>query len=138
MTVPDNATGEVGFLNEGFWGMDVRPGVFNASFYVLRSPARGNGTLTSIDVSLRSNRTSHVWASSSIDFSTASNISVFEFQQYSTQIVNTANAPNSNNTLAITFNASEVAGDTYYFGLLSCFPETFKDRPNGLRRDLAK
>ena len=138
MTVPDNATGEVGFLNEGFWGMDVRPGVFNASFYVLRSPARGNGTLTSIDVSLRSNRTSHVLASSSIDFSTASNISDFEFQQYSTQIVNTANAPNSNNTLAITFNASEVAGDTYYFGLLSCFPETFKDRPNGLRRDLAQ
>lgn len=27
--IPDDATGEVGFLNEGYWGMDVRPYVQN-------------------------------------------------------------------------------------------------------------
>ena len=35
-------------------------------------------------------------------------------------------------------NASEVAGDTFYFGLVSLFPETFKGRKNGLRRDLGE
>jgi alpha-L-arabinofuranosidase len=46
-------------------------------------------------------------------------------------------APNSNNTFAITFDASEVAGNTYCFGLVSLFPETYNGRPNGLRRGLA-
>ncbi|CAG8686525.1 11338_t:CDS:10, partial [Acaulospora colombiana] len=31
--VPAGATGEVGFLNEGFWGINVEPQVYDASFY---------------------------------------------------------------------------------------------------------
>ena len=48
MDIPWDATGEVGLLNEGWWGMDIRPGTYNASFYILRDSARGNGTLTSM------------------------------------------------------------------------------------------
>ena len=117
--------------------MDVRPGTYNASFYILSETARDNGTLSHIDVSLRSNLTGDVWTTSTIPFSSSDNISDFEWTQYSTQLVNTAMAPNSNNSFAITFDASEVAGNTYYFGLVSCFPETYNNRPNGLRRDLA-
>lgn len=121
----------------GFWGMDVRPGTYNASFFLLSNKARNNGSLSAIDVSLRSNLTDDVWASSTIPFTRGNNVSDFEWTQYSAQIVNDVKAPNSNNSFAITFNASEVAGNTYYFGLISLFPETYAGRPNGLRKDLA-
>ena len=35
-------------------------------------------------------------------------------------------APNSNNTFAVTMSASEVAGITFYFDLISLFGATFK------------
>jgi alpha-N-arabinofuranosidase len=53
-------------------------------------------------------------------------------------ISNSQLAPNINNTFAITMDASQVAGHTLYFGLISLFPETFKGRTNGLRKDLAQ
>ncbi|EXJ76317.1 alpha-N-arabinofuranosidase [Cladophialophora psammophila CBS 110553] len=46
--------------------------------------------------------------------------------------------PNSNNTFAITFDAAEVAGNMYYFSLVSLFPETFNGRANCIRRDLGQ
>ncbi|KIW13501.1 hypothetical protein PV08_08689 [Exophiala spinifera] len=136
--IPWDATGEVGILNEGWWGIDVRPGTYNASFYILSNKPRNNGTLSHIDVSLRSNLTDDVWSSSSISFGEGQNISSFEWTQYEVQLGNTVKAPNSNNTFAITFDASEVAGNTYYFSLVSLFPETYKNRPNGIRKDLGE
>ena len=62
----------------------------------------------------------------------STNISDFEWTQYSTQLSNVMKVPNSNNTFAITFDASEVAGNTYCFGLVGLFPETYNGRPNGL------
>ena len=143
LDIPFNATGEVGILNEGFWGIDVRPGTYNASFYAKANKPRHNGTLSHIDVSLRSNLTSDIWSTASIPFSpgnniSSNNISSFEYTQYAVQLNNAASAPNSNNTFAITFDAAEVAGNTYYFSLLSLFPETFNNRPNGIRRDLGQ
>ena len=117
-------------------GMDVRPQTYNASFFILANAARNNGTLSWIDVSLRSNLSGQVWASSTIPLG-PTNVSDFEFTQYSAQIINSASAPNSNNSFAITMDASAVAGNTYYFGLVSLFPETYKNRVNGLRPDLA-
>lgn len=135
--IPYDATGEVGFLNEGWWGIDVRPQTYNASFYMLANAPRDNGTLSGIDVSLRSNLTDDVWSTATIPIEKGG-YSSFEYTQFHAQIVNDVKAPNSNNTFAITFNATEVAGSTFYFGLLSLFPETYKDRPNGLRKDLAQ
>ena len=136
--IPYNAAGEVGFYNEGWWGIDVRPGTYNVSFYVKANGPRNNGTLSKIDVSLRSNLTGETFATSSIPFSPGNNISSFEWTQYTTQIENTATAPNSNNTFAVTFDGSEVAGDSYFFDLVSLFPETYKNRPNGIRKDLGE
>ena len=136
--IPSDATGEVGIRNLGYWGMDVRPGVYNASFYILANAPRSTGRLSHIDVSLRSNLTGETWSSSSIVFGGENgNVSDFEYKPFTAQIVNNVTAPNSNNTFAITFDASEVAGSTFYFGLTSLFPETYKNRPNGLRPDLA-
>ena len=47
-------------------------------------------------------------------------------------------APNSNNTFAVTMNASEVAGTTFYFDLISLFGATYNNRTNGLRADLGQ
>ena len=93
--------------------MDVRPSTYNASFYILANAARSNSTLTGIDVSLRSNLTNQTWASSTIPVSINETISTFDYVQLSAQIQNTVMAPNSNNTFAITMNASEVAGTTF-------------------------
>lgn len=129
--IPYNATGEVGIENLGFWGMDVSPQVYTAEFYALSNAPRNNGSLTGINVSLRSNMTGEVWAQSTI---ATNNVSSFRYQHFQTEINNQATAPNSNNTFAITFNASEVAGNTYYFGFTSLFPQTYES--TAIRQDL--
>lgn len=138
LDIPWDATGEVGFLNEGWWGIDVHEGLYNASLYIKSNKPRNNGTLSHIDVSLRSNLTEEIWCMSSIPFGSGNNISSFEYNQYEVQLSNSVKAPSSNNTFAITFDASETAGNTYYFSLLSLFPETYNNRPNGIRRDLGE
>ena len=138
LTIPWNATGEVGVQNEGWWGIDVRPQTYDASFYIQANEGSSNGSLSAINLSLRSNLTDDVWATTSLPFSPGKNISTFDWQQYSASIENTATAPNSNNTFAITMDAEEVAGNVYYISLVSLFPPTYKDRPNGIRRDLGE
>lgn len=82
--------------------------------------------------------TEDVWESTSIPFSPGNNISTFDWQQFETTIGNTATAPNSNNTFAITMDGEEVAGNIHYISLVSLFPETYKGRPNGIRKDLGE
>ena len=133
--IPWNATGEVGFLNEGWWGFDVRPQRYNASFYILPSTPRYNKTLTHIDVSLRSNLTDDVWSKSTIVVD--NQLSTYNYTKFETQLHNIVKVDNANNSFAITFDASEVAGSTFYISLISLFGETFKGRQNGLRKDIA-
>ena len=130
-----NATGEVGFLSEGWWDINVKPQTYNASFYIMPSYPRYNDMLTQISVSLRSNLTEDVWVTSSM---LKGNLSTFNYTQFHTQLHNTVTAPNANNSFAVTFNASEVAGNTFFISLISLFGETFKGRQNGLRKDLAE
>ncbi|KAL8718435.1 MAG: hypothetical protein Q9225_004434 [Loekoesia sp. 1 TL-2023] len=134
---PPNTLGEVGFLNLGFFGMSVRPQVYNASLYILAGGPFEGTNLTTLNVSLRSGSTQDVWVTSTIPVPHDS-ISDETWTQLSAQITNEANAPDSNNTFAVTFNGTEVAGKTFYFSLVSLFPPTFKNRPNGMRADLAE
>jgi alpha-N-arabinofuranosidase len=134
--IPAGATGEVGFLNEGFWGIDVKQQPYKASFYV-KGGAGFPGKLTGLTVSLRSKITSQVWTQQSITFE-GKNLSSTGYTQINTVLTPDAKAPNSNNTFAITFRAEEAAGQTLYFNLISLFPPTYKNRPNGLRLDLAE
>ena len=94
------------------------------------------GNLTGINVSLRSNATGEVWATTKIPVS--GGLSDFDYTYLSSALVNTVFAPDVNNVFAVTFDAAEVNGSTFYFDLISLFPETFKNRPNGLRKDLAQ
>lgn len=132
----ENATGEVGFLNEGWWGINVEAGVaYNSSFFVLANSPAESMNLTGFNVSLRSNLTSDVWTSARIP---VQNLSAFDYTQLSAPLMPLLSAPNSNNTFAVTMDASEVAGTTFYFDLISLFGATYKNRTNGLRADLAQ
>ena len=118
----------------GWWGMQVTPQTYNASFYM--QPRGIYPNLTSIDVSIVSNLTGETWVSSSI--SVPENLTTFSYTQFATQLVNTETAPNSNNSFMVTFDAAEASGRTFYFALNSLFGETFKGRPNGIRKDLGE
>ena len=49
---------------------------------------------------------------------------------------NSSAAPNGNNEWRLLFDASKVMG-ALNFGLVELFPPTYKNRPNGLRNDVA-
>ncbi|KAL3425240.1 alpha-N-arabinofuranosidase A [Phlyctema vagabunda] len=135
-TNSSNSTGPVGFQNMGWWGIPVTPQVYNVSFYVYPDQVRNRAVpSTSITVSLQSNITGEIWASVKIP---AQEWNVVNWTLISTQIENTVTAPDSNNTLAITFDSVEAVGQTYYFSQISLFGETFKGYQNGLRKDLAQ
>jgi alpha-L-arabinofuranosidase len=118
----------------GWWGMDVRPQIYSSSFYVLANTARYKSESTNFTVSIRSNLTGEVWASADIP---GVKVPTVDYVQLSVDINNKIKAPNSNNSFAITMDAKAVAGHTFYFSLVSLFPETYKNRSNGLRKDLA-
>lgn len=120
----------------GWWGIPVTPQTYNVSFYVYPDQVRNAKKLnTSITVALQSNITGEVFASTIIP---AQSWNVVNWTHVTTQIVSNVTAPDSNNTLAITFDPSEAAGQTYFFSLISLFGETFKGYENGLRKDLAQ
>ena len=50
----------------------------------------------------------------------------------------TTSAPNNDNSFFISVDGAEAAGQTINFAMLSLFPPTFKDRPNGMRIDIAE
>ena len=165
VTFPPNVTGPVGFMNTGFWGMDVTPQTYTGSFYI-RAEVETYTTstnMTSITMDLRSNLTDDdIWVQTNKTLS----IEIFRYGQVNFTLQNSVSAPNGNNSFAITFDGEQVAGQTFHFALLSLFPETFKsesgqttspkfirficfgsdgraadpvlaDRQNGLRKDIA-
>ncbi|KAF8247046.1 glycoside hydrolase [Wilcoxina mikolae CBS 423.85] len=132
--IPTNATGEVGFLNEGWWGMDVKPQPYDASFYIKPSGPLYNKNISGLTVSLAI--TDDVFASERIIFDEP--LSTTKYTAFNSILTPTRSATNSNNTFAITFNASEAAGNTFFFNLISVFPPTYKGRKNGLQKGLAE
>lgn len=133
--IPSNASTDAGFENMGWWGIPVTPQAYNVSFFIYPDQVRNQyKPSSSVTVSLVSNITGEVWASTIIP---AQTWNVVNWTYIETQIVNNVTAPNSNNSLSITFDSS-TAGQTYFFDQISLFGETFKGYKNGLRKDLAE
>ncbi|KAL1305728.1 hypothetical protein AAFC00_007314 [Neodothiora populina] len=122
-----NATvGAVGFANSGWWGIDVRVQKYSGSFWV---KGDYNG---SFRAALVSDITNETFGSAVISARTSSS----KWSEYNYTLIPDAAAPNSNNSLIITFDAAAVSGSSLDFHLISLFPPTYKDRPNGMRVDL--
>jgi len=135
-TTANETSSQVGFENMGWWGIPVTPQTYNVSFFIYPDQVRNQyNPSTSITVSLRSNITGEIWASTVVP---AQSWNVVNYTFVSAQIVNTVTAPDSNNTLAITFDSVAASGQTYFFDQISLFGETFKGYRNGLRNDLAQ
>lgn len=122
----DASSGQVGFYNDGWWGMDVQKQDYNGSFYVKGSY---NGSFTA---SLQSNLTNATFGSVLIESSADSG----GWVQHNYTITPDTAAPNSNNTLVITFDAAGASDGYLDFNLISLFPPTYKNRTNGQRIDL--
>ncbi|KAF4553728.1 Alpha-L-arabinofuranosidase C-terminal domain-containing protein 2 [Elsinoe fawcettii] len=118
-----NGTGKIGFKNEGYWGMDVRPQTYTGSFWV-KGAYEGSFT-----AALQSNLTDEIFASVDIESKSVEG----EWTEHTFELVPEKVAPSSNNSLAITFDAA-----TLDFNLISLFPPTYKNRKNGLRTDIAE
>ena len=113
----------VGIANEGFWGIPVRPNTrYRASFYAKAAPGF-NGSLT---VAIVSNEGATTYASAEVRGLTDT------WRKYQAVLQTHAAPVSAANHLAITASGA----GTIWFNMVSLFPPTFDNRPNGNRRDI--
>ncbi|KAH8157393.1 hypothetical protein CIB48_g10846, partial [Xylaria polymorpha] len=126
--LPASASGQAGFSNDGYWGMDVKVQDYQGSFWV-----RGNYTGV-FTASLQSKITGEQFGAVQIK----SESQAQEWVQHEFTLTPNKDAPSSNNTFAITFEAADLKSASLDFNLISLFPPTYKGRKNGMRIDLAE
>ncbi|CAN5475799.1 hypothetical protein BH11BAC5_BH11BAC5_11150 [soil metagenome] len=146
----EKAAGKVGIANEGYWGIPVKPSTtYSASFYIkgtgrtepFRWPWEPKPTtppLPDIDdnaagpitVSIESNDGKTVYASGTINLAK----SIF-WKKYAVTLTTKADVkPTADARFVIT---TDRVGQ-YYFNLVSLFPPTYNNKPNGFRPELIK
>ncbi|KAJ5307027.1 hypothetical protein N7508_006042 [Penicillium antarcticum] len=118
-------TGTAGLTNAGFWGIDVRPQKYSGSFYVKGS------YMGSFTASLRSS-TGKVLASTKVTSKSVAD----HWVQHSFILTPSKKAANSNNTFSLTFDGPKASSGSLDFNLISLFPPTWNNRPNGMRKEL--
>jgi alpha-L-arabinofuranosidase len=132
LTVPQNAgSGRIGVANSGYWGLPVKPSTsYRVSFYG-RSNAAAPDSLT---VDLESN-SGQVWATATATISAVNG----PWSRYTATLHTGAQIPSSlENRFVISTPAAAAAGDTLWFTLVSLFPPTYDNAPNGFRIDLMR
>jgi alpha-N-arabinofuranosidase len=118
-----DAKNQAGVLNTGWWGMAFKPNTtYNGSFYAKAASA----DLGPISVSLVSDNTSKEVASTTV------NGVGTEWKQYTFTLHTGAIQPSAQNHLVIT----AARAGTLWLQLVSLFPPTFHNTPNGNRVDL--
>ncbi|CEL56035.1 hypothetical protein RSOLAG1IB_07488 [Rhizoctonia solani AG-1 IB] len=127
VAVPAGATGSVGFQNSGYWGIKVQSGwKYTGSLY-----AKSDGYTGSVTVSLVS-QSGTTYATKTLKGVSSS------WKKFTFEFKPTKSAPNNSNFFRVTVDGSKAAGKTIHFGLFSLFPPTYRNRPNGMRIDLAE
>jgi len=119
----ENGQGTVDLINSGYWGINVKEG----TSYRVKSHLRP-GTYQGKLSALLTSRDGKVLASKEFGEVKPSN----NWQEFKTTLEATASDP------AARFVLRFVGKGTMQVDWVSLFPPTFKDRPNGLRPDLAK
>ena len=144
----EKAAGRVGIANEGYWGIPVKPSTtYKASFYIkgtARSepfrwpwepkpttpplPVIENNTPGPITVTIESNDGKTVYASGTINLEKSN-----YWKKYELTLTTAADVkPTKDARFVISTNRVGL----YYFNLVSLFPPTYNNRPNGNRTDL--
>ncbi len=146
----ETVNGRAGIANEGYWGIPVKPSTtYTASFYLKgtdrREPHRWpwepkpatpplpvieNNTAGPITVSIESNDGKTVYATGTIHLEK----SIF-WKKYSLTLTTKADVkPTADARFVITTDRVGL----YYFNLVSLFPPTYNNKPNGFRPELIK
>jgi alpha-N-arabinofuranosidase len=111
-----------GIANEGYWGVPVKPDLtYHASFYAKASGAGGN-----LSLSIESADGETIYAQA--DGPKVSS----QWQRYAVTLKARSDVQPATGNFVI----STTDPGTYWFNLVSLFPPTFHDRPNGNRVDL--
>ncbi|KAL3485735.1 alpha-N-arabinofuranosidase A [Aspergillus germanicus] len=138
--VGTTSTEFVGFANTGYNGIPLSNSTSNVEYY---TSFRMMGDYTGdILIRLVGSRSGNVYGATNLNirgdwahfqfFETRFNVSVRpEMQRGYFE-------DNGDIEWQVLFRADEVRGDVLNFGLLQLFPPTYKDRPNGLRDDIAR
>jgi alpha-L-arabinofuranosidase len=114
----------VGIANDGYWGIPVKPKTtYRLSFYA-KSDGPGNGPLTA---SIESNDGTKVFATATVPQITG------QWQKYTATLTTSEDATP---TAATRFVISTEKPGKLWFNLVSLFPPTYHDRPNGNRIDI--
>ena len=115
-----------GIANEGFWGIPVRPATrYRASFYAKASPEFKGPVM----LELVSTEDDAVHAGAQVPEITG------DWKKYEAVLTTPAeSAPSAKNRLVL----SAAAKGTVWFSMVSLFPPTFNDRPNGNRPDIMR
>ncbi|OTB00698.1 glycoside hydrolase family 51 protein [Hypoxylon sp. CI-4A] len=120
---------EVGFRNDGYWGIDVKANrKYTGSFW-----AKGAYT-GQFTASLQSNITGATFGTVKVPSKSRPD----EWVEHDFELTASKDAPSSNNTFVLTFDASAADDGSLDFNLISLFPPTYKDRKNGMRNDIAE
>ena len=146
----EKVEGRVGIANEGYWGIPVKPSTtYNASFYIKGTgrtepfrwpwepkpttpllPDIEDNAAGPITVSIESNDGKTVFASGTINLAK----SIF-WKKYALTLTTKADVkPTTDARFVIT---TDRVGE-YYFNLVSLFPPTYNNKPNGFRPELIK
>ncbi|CAL8110638.1 unnamed protein product [Orchesella dallaii] len=129
----DVAAGQrIGVSNNGYWGIPIRPDYtsYRASFY-----AKAIGFSGPLTVQIESTDGRVVFATAQVPQITE------EFQKYEVTLTPTPDMiqnPSLDNLFTISANGPLSANSSIFFNVMSLFPPTYKNRPNGLRIDLAQ
>ena len=118
-----NAGKRVGVANDGYWGIPVKPNTTYKVSYYAKQTGAGSGPLT---VSIESNDGATAYAQAQTTAPTG------DWAKYSATLTTGADVQPLNGRFVI----STAAPGTYWFNLVSVFPPTFHDRPNGNRPDI--
>ena len=114
----------VGIANDGYWGIPVKPKTtYRLSFYA-KSEGSVNGPLTA---SIESSDGTKVFATAQVPAITST------WQKYTATLTT---GDDVTPTAATRFVLSTEKPGTLWFNLVSLFPPTYNDRPNGNRIDI--
>ncbi|MGH9888678.1 MAG: alpha-L-arabinofuranosidase C-terminal domain-containing protein, partial [bacterium] len=112
-----------GVANDGYWGIPVQPNTrYRATFYAKAAPGFGG----SIAVSIQSNDGKTIYASGTVVGVSGT------WKQYEVTLQTGSVTP----TTAARYVLAVDRPGTVWFGLVSLFPPTFKNQPNGFRTDI--
>jgi alpha-N-arabinofuranosidase len=112
----------VGIANEGFWGIPVKPNTrYRASFY-----AKAEGFAGPVRIAIVSNDGTTIHASAQVPRITGS------WKKYEAILTTRAAKPSAENRLVI----SAGSAGTVWLSMVSLFPPTWNNRPNGNRKDI--